>query len=170
MMLGHLGLAVWAMGAVLVESLTVQTDARLTRGESRELGGYEFLFVKLDHYEGPNFISDRGTFEVRKNGELQTTLTAEKRQYRRGQVMTEAGLQPGIFRDLFISMGEPIDNGAAWGVRFQVKPFIRWVWAGAGLMMLGGFALALDRRYRVRAREPVVNTEGAVDLSKAEPA
>jgi cytochrome c-type biogenesis protein CcmF len=151
MLLAHLGLAIWATGAVLVESLNVQTDVRMARDGVHELAGYQFKLSGLEHYEGPNYIADKGTMEIRRDGELIAVLHPEKRQYRAGgQVMTEAGIQPGVFRDLFVSLGEPMDDGAAWAVRLQYKPFIRWVWAGAALMMLGGFAAALDRRFRAR--------------------
>ena len=151
MLLAHLGLAVWVMGAVLVETLNIQTDVRMARDGTHTLAGYEFKLSGLDHYEGPNYIADKGTMEIRREGELIAVLHPEKRQYRAGgQVMTEAGIQPGVFRDLFVSLGEPMDDGAAWAVRLQYKPFIRWVWAGAALMMLGGFMAALDRRFRAR--------------------
>jgi len=72
----------------------------------------------------------------------------EKRAYASGgQVMTEAAIDPGFTRDLYVALGEPLGNGA-WALRVHVKPFVRWIWAGALLMMLGGLVAATDRRFR----------------------
>ena len=70
--------------------------------------------------------------------------------------MTEAGIDAGFTRDLFIALGEPLDSGAAWSVRIQTKPFIQWIWLGTVFMAVGGLLAACDRRYRrvgVRSKE-----------------
>jgi cytochrome c-type biogenesis protein CcmF len=64
--------------------------------------------------------------------------------------MTEAAIEPGLLRDLYVSLGEPVDNGTAWVVRVYVKPFIDWIWGGCLLMAMGGILAASDRRYRQR--------------------
>jgi cytochrome c-type biogenesis protein CcmF len=79
---------------------------------------------------------------------LQSTQRPQKRQYLRGQVMTEAALDAGFFADFYIAMGEPLDDGSAWAVRLYYKPMIRWVWLGALLMMFGGLIAATERRLR----------------------
>lgn len=61
--------------------------------------------------------------------------------------MTEAAIDAGIVRDLYIALGEPLDNGA-WVVRVYHKPFIIWIWLGCILMALGGILAITDRRYR----------------------
>ena len=66
--------------------------------------------------------------------------------------MTEAGIQAGVTRDLFVALGEPLADGA-WAVRIQIKPFVRWIWLGALLMALGGMLAATDRRYRTGKRQ-----------------
>ncbi len=69
----------------------------------------------------------------------------------RGNVMTEADIDPGFFRDLYVALGEPLENGA-WAVRVQYKPFVRWLWLGGLLMTAGGLLAATDPRYRKQAR------------------
>jgi len=72
----------------------------------------------------------------------------EKRAYASGgQVMTEAAIARGVIRDLYVALGEPLGNDS-WALRVHIKPFVRWIWAGALLMMLGGFVTATDRRFR----------------------
>ena len=64
--------------------------------------------------------------------------------------MTEAAIDTGLTRDLYVSLGEPVDGGA-WIVRVYVKPFVDWIWGGCLLMALGGLLAVTDRRYRVRS-------------------
>jgi len=155
MHLAHLGLAVCAMGVVLTSQQSSERDLRLAPGESLELGGYQFVFEGAEHFDGPNFTSDKGTIRVLDDGELVTVLHPEKRLYTVQQMpMTEAGIDPGFTRDLYVALGEPLDNGA-WAVRVHIKPFVRWIWLGSLMMALGGCLSASDRRYRVKVKTRV---------------
>jgi len=97
---------------------------------------------------------------VSKKGEFVTWLHTQKRIYNAGGMpMTEAGIDPGLFRDLYVSLGEQLDQtNDAWSVRLYHKPFIRWIWLGALLMSFGGVLAASDRRYRVKARNEQAST------------
>ncbi|MBT8433417.1 MAG: heme lyase NrfEFG subunit NrfE, partial [Gammaproteobacteria bacterium] len=79
--------------------------------------------------------------------------------------MTEAAIDAGLARDLFIALGEPLDNEGAWAVRIYYKPFIRWIWLGAIIMAIGGLFAASDRRYRRLVRSKAVAADGAEQLS-----
>ncbi|MBD3737318.1 MAG: heme lyase CcmF/NrfE family subunit [Pseudomonas balearica] len=155
MHLAHLGLAVCAIGVVLTSHQSAERDLRLTPGESLELGGYHFVFDGAEHHEGPNFTSDRATVRV-FDGERQiATLHPEKRLYTVQQMpMTEAGIDPGFTRDLYVALGEPLGDGA-WAVRVHIKPFVRWIWLGGLMMAFGGVLAASDRRYRVKVKTRV---------------
>ena len=148
MQTAHLGMAVCALGVVLTSVGSFERDMRMAPGESVEIGGYQFIFEGAEHFEGPNFTSDKGTVRILEEGKQIAVLHPEKRLYTVQQsVMTEAGIDAGITRDLFVALGEPLDNGA-WAVRVHIKPFVRWIWLGALLMALGGFVTAADRRFR----------------------
>ncbi|MGH8082669.1 MAG: heme lyase CcmF/NrfE family subunit [Lysobacter sp.] len=148
MTLAHTGVAIFLIGALLVEGLSVQREVALAPGKSLDLGRYSFRFDQVKHSVGPNYEADFGTVTVFDGGEELTVLHPEKRAYASGgQVLTEAAIARGFTRDLYVALGEPLGNGA-WAVRVHIKPFIRWVWLGALLMMLGGFVAAADRRFR----------------------
>ncbi|WP_455231791.1 heme lyase CcmF/NrfE family subunit [Geopseudomonas aromaticivorans] len=150
MQIAHLGIAVTALGVVLSSQYALERDLRMAPGESVEVGGYQFVFDGAQHHQGPNYTSDRGTVHVLQDGREITVLHPEKRVYPvRGMPMTEAGIDPGFTRDLYVALGEPLEDGA-WAVRLHVKPFVRWIWLGGLLMGFGGFLAALDRRYRVK--------------------
>ncbi|WP_277962104.1 heme lyase CcmF/NrfE family subunit [Pseudomonas sp. RIT-To-2] len=160
MHVAHLGIAVCALGVVLSSSHSAQRDLRMAPGESMDLAGYHFIFDGAQHYRGPNFTSDRGTMRVSKDGRDVTVLYPEKRLYTVQQsMMTEAGIDAGFTRDLYVALGEPLENGA-WAVRVHVKPFVRWIWFGGLLTALGGALAATDRRYRVKVRAKVRDVLG----------
>ena len=123
-------------------------------GDSLELGGYSFVFQGSTPLAGPNWYSDQGIIEVYRNERKITTLRPEKRIYTvQNMPMTEAGIHAGLTRDLFVAMGEPLDEqNHAWAIRVHIKPFVRWIWGGGIFMTLGGLLAATDKRYRLRAR------------------
>jgi cytochrome c-type biogenesis protein CcmF len=151
MTLAHFGVGLFLVGASLTNAVSTEKHLRMEPGDSFDLAGYSFQFEGTRHVVGPNFTADEGTFIVYRSGQRVTTMHPQKRSYRSGQSMTEAALDPGLTRDLYISLGEPLDaQGRAWAVRLYHKPFIRFIWLGALLMMAGGFLAASDPRYRRR--------------------
>ena len=160
MHLAHIGLAVCAVGVVLTSHQSAERDLRLAPGESLELGGYRFVFEGAVHHEGPNFTSDKGTIRVLDGDRQIAVLHPEKRLYTVQQMpMTEAGIDAGFTRDLYVALGEPLGDGA-WAVRVHIKPFVRWIWLGALMMGLGGTLAAADRRYRVKVKTRVRDALG----------
>jgi cytochrome c-type biogenesis protein CcmF len=150
MTLAHFGLAVFLVGALLTEGLSRQRELALAPGQSVTLGDHAFRFEGVQRHVGPNYVADTGSVQVSRDGVALGTMHPEKRSYASGgQVMTEAAIAPGVTRDLYVALGEPL-GGGSWAVRVHVKPFVRWIWMGAVLMALGGFVTATDRRFRRR--------------------
>ena len=154
MSLAHLGFAVSLAGICFVSVLEAERIERLAPGDSVTVAGYEFRFKGVRDVTGPNYRALRGEIDVFRNGQRMAQLTPEKRTYlSQNQPMTEAAIDPGFTRDLYVALGEPLGDGA-WSVRLHYKPFVRWIWFGAVLMALGGICAASDRRYRRRTVEP----------------
>ena len=136
-------------------------------GDIQEVAGYRFDFQRVSRVTGPNYDADQADFLVYRDDRVITALSPQKRRYRAsGQVMTEAAIDPGIFRDLFIAMGEPV-GGEAWAIRLQYKPMIRWIWFGALLVGFGALTTALDKRYRLRDRRALSSEQGLESPSHA---
>jgi cytochrome c-type biogenesis protein CcmF len=151
MLLAHAGLALFVLGVTGVRGLETGGEHSLRLGQVAELDGYRFAFVDLRREQGPNYVAARARFEVSRHGEAVATLFPEKRLYLVQQMpMTEAAVDRGLLRDLYVSLGEATPDGA-WVVRVQHKPFMNWLWAGVLLIALGGALAALDRRYRQRS-------------------
>ena len=153
MLLAHLGVAVFVIGVLLSESLSVTHDVRLTPGQHEVIAGYDFRFDGVHRTAGPNWRADQGVVTVQRDGRTVAVMHPQKRTYAREQVQTESAVDAGVFRDLYVALGEPMDANnieGAWALRLYYKPFIRWIWGGGLLMMLGGFVCAGDRRFRIK--------------------
>ncbi len=166
MLLAHCGVAVFIVGVTMVKGFEVEQDLRMNVGETSTVGGYTFRFDGVREVKGPNYIAARGTFHVSQDGREVTVMYPEKRRYTvQNQTMTEAAIAPGLVRDLYVSLGEPVDNGA-WSVRLYHKPFIDWIWGGCLIMALGGVLAISDRRYRLAWRRKEADVPAATQMAR----
>ncbi|WP_053979520.1 heme lyase CcmF/NrfE family subunit [Marinagarivorans algicola] len=163
MLTAHIGFMFCLMGASLNTIYSDQRDLRLEYGKPVSVGGHEFELTEVVGVTGPNYQAKRGEFKVFKDGKLQAVLHPENRNYvSGGNMMTEAAIDAGFMRDLYVALGDELD-ARAWSVRVHYKPFVRWIWLGALLMGFGGALAVFDKRYRrVKAKNTVVaNTVAA---------
>jgi cytochrome c-type biogenesis protein CcmF len=152
MLAAHAGVAVFVTGVALVKGGEVSEDASLRVGDSYVSNGWRYSFTDLRKVDGPNYVAARATFEVRGADGSVRVLQPEKRYYTVQQMpMTEAAIDRGFTRDIYLSLGEPGADGA-WLVRMQNKPFMAWIWAGCLMIAAGGLLAASDRRYRLARR------------------
>ena len=153
MHLAHLGIAVITVGITMVKSYEVERDVRMGLNDTVTIENYSFELTGVSDLDGPNYKALRGDIKVTKDGKYLEMLYPEKRKYFSSAMpMTEAGIDSGLFRDLYVSLGEPIEGERLqWSVRVFYKPFVSWLWYGAILMVLGGLLAVSDRRYRKSA-------------------
>ncbi|NMF88499.1 heme lyase CcmF/NrfE family subunit [Aromatoleum petrolei] len=148
MWLAHLGIGVFIIGVAMVGSLNSQIQVKMLAGDTAQLAGYTFTFRGVSNAPGPNYAAARATIEVSRGGVTFATLTPEKRFYEaQGMPMTEASIDIGPLRDVYVNLGDQLEDGA-WVVGLFYRPFISWIWFGCTLMALGGIFAAADRRYR----------------------
>ncbi|HEY7237752.1 MAG TPA: heme lyase CcmF/NrfE family subunit, partial [Burkholderiales bacterium] len=159
MVIAHLGVAVFVVGVTLVKGYESDRDVKMRPGDAVELAGYVFRLEGVAPARGPNYTAARATIAVTRNGKPVTTMYPERRMYPVAeQVMTEAAIHPGLTRDLYVSLGDALEepggkSGGAWLVKVQHKPFVDWIWTGCLIMAIGGVFAASDRRYRFAVRE-----------------
>jgi cytochrome c-type biogenesis protein CcmF len=155
MQLGHLGVAVTIVGVAVVSNYNIERNVRMGPGDSVQVAGYTFTMTELTDRRGPNFLADRAVIEVQRgDSQRRFTMNPEKRLYlATGMPMTQVALRPGLFRDLYVAMGEDLGDGS-WAMRVQYKPFVRWLWLGGLLMAIGGVLAVADKRYRRLATAP----------------
>ena len=153
MQLGHIGIAVFVIGVTMVGAYQEEKDVRMAPGDTVSVGGYQIRLVEVRPAQGPNYQATRGTFELGRHGKTEEVLYPEKRNYDSSTMpMTEAAIDAGLTRDIYVSLGEPLE-GNAWAVRVYYKPFVDWIWGGCLLMALGGLFAVMDKRYRLRLKK-----------------
>ena len=166
MMVAHLGVAVFIFGVTIVKTHEVERDVKMKPGDYTTIGNMRFTLREFREVQGPNYQAVRGLVDVTdisRGDRLVARMEPEKRVYRvQTMPMTEAAIRTGLLRDLYVSLGEPVESGA-WIVRLYVKPFVDWIWGGCVLMALGGLLAATDRRYRQKktAQEPATTSAAA---------
>jgi cytochrome c-type biogenesis protein CcmF len=149
MIVAHFGIGVFIIGVTMTNVYSIEKDIRMESGDLYEIGDYGFKFNGTTNTRGPNYRAVTGSFDIFRNEHIIATLLPEKRTYMvQKNPMTEAAIDAGFTRDIYIALGEPLENDQAWAVRIYYKPFIRWIWLGAIFMAMGGLLGALDRRYR----------------------
>ncbi|WP_394206041.1 heme lyase CcmF/NrfE family subunit [Shewanella waksmanii] len=168
MIIAHIGIAVSIVGATMVSNYSIERSVRMGPGVQQELAGYNFNYIETRNVVGPNYTAQQGQIEVTRDGEFVTMLRPDRRQYNvRTMDMTEAGIDWGLFRDLYITMGDPISR-TEYAVRLNYKPFVRWIWFGSIFMMVGGFFAASDKRYRrAKATAGAKKDDKKADLATA---
>lgn len=163
MLLAHFGIGVFILGVTLVKGYESEQDLRMEVNDVAKIGALSFKFEGAKEIAGPNFNASQGKFVVTSSGKEVAILHPEKRFYPvQGTMMTEADIEAGVFRDIYVSLGEPLENGA-WSVRIYIKPFVQWIWGGCILMALGGILALMDRRYRIINKKAAKETQEAFE-------
>ncbi|HSG60901.1 MAG TPA: cytochrome c-type biogenesis CcmF C-terminal domain-containing protein, partial [Pseudomonadales bacterium] len=152
MQIGHLGFALTVIGVCIVSQFSVEKDIRMAPGESASIGEYRFQFEGSRPITGPNFIGTEGIVRVFQGEREIAELHPQKRRYNAsGQIMTEASIDPGLWRDIYVAMGDELNEGA-WAIRLHYKPMVRFIWLGSLIMALGGFLAIVDKRYKLKVK------------------
>ena len=153
MQVAHLGIAVFVIGVTMVGAYQEEKDVRMLAGESVSVGGYDIQLQSVNSVPGPNYKAMQGTFLLSRNGKLEATMYPEKRSYFSSTMpMTEAAIDAGLTRDVYVSLGEELED-KSWAVRVYYKPFVDWIWGGCLLMALGGVLAMSDKRYRMKLKK-----------------
>ena len=162
MHLAHVGIAVFVVGVALVNGYQTEKDVKMAPGDTVSVGGYSFRFNGVNAQRGPNYQALVGDVALLRDGRVLRQLKPEKRNYFASSMpMTEAAIDSGLLRDVYVSLGEPIDRArpdGEWAVRVYHKPFVGWIWGGCLIMALGGLLAASDRRYRLPARRTAADS------------
>jgi len=157
MHLAHIGVAVFVAGVTLISAYEEEKDVRMFPDDTVTIAGYTFRLLGMREVQGPNYLAWQGVLELSQNGEVKQKLYPEKRFFHSSAMpMTKAAIDNGWLRDVYVSLGEPIDRAhpeKEWIVRVYYKPLANWIWGGTYLMSLGGLLAILDRRYRIRRKK-----------------
>ena len=146
MVIAHAGVAATVIGIAVSTGYGIQDDVKMAPGSSIILAGYRISFIDESPLVGANYRGTQAQFEVSHNQKI-TKIYPQKRIYNIGQMaMTEAAIDVSPFRDIYVALGEPLDD-KSWSVRVYFKPLIRWIWGGGFMILAGGLLALTDRRY-----------------------
>ncbi len=166
MFFAHIGVAIFIIGVTISTGYSVEEDLMMRPGDVKEMSGYRFRFEGAKSVAGPNYQAMEGTIHVSKGDKDIVVLHPQKRIYQvRGNSMTEADIDAGFFRHLYVALGQPVSEGG-WSVRLYYKPFVPWIWLGPAFAFFGGILAASDRRYRL-ARRKAVSQAGTTEAGMA---
>ena len=147
----HSGLGITIAGVAAMTAWSTEDIRVVQVGDSYELSGYTLTLTAVREVEGPNYVATVADMTLAKEGRRISTMHPEKRVYPvAGMPTTEAALDNGFLRDVYVALGDP-QAGGGWAMRTYYKPLANWIWGGAILMALGGALSLSDRRYRVAA-------------------
>ena len=137
-LLSHTGMALLVLGVGVVSSYSNEIELILKPGEKVEFTNKEIEFLGIQDVQGPNYISKTAEIKASDDKSLLNIKTEKRTYFPSGQVTTEAGIDTGLFKDFYVSLGDNFKEDS-WSFRLQSKPFIRWIWLGALLITLGTF-------------------------------
>lgn len=163
MLLAHMGFACTVLGVCLTSHYSTEKDVRMSPGDVIDLPRMSVALERVYKVDGPNYLADEALFHVQLGTERFDMKPQKRRYVASGTVMTEAAIDGALTRDVYIALGEPLEDGA-WAVRVYHKPFVRFIWLGAILMAMGAGVTLFDRRYRAarRAARDVPAVAGAM--------
>ena len=169
MSIAHLGIAMFVLGVTHVNTYSIETDVSMSIGETYQLRDYVFQFKGIENKRIDNYIANEGQFIVTRKNNMVTELNPQKRLYsNNSDLMTEASIDTTLSRDLYVSLGEPVDESAkTWSVRLYYKSFVVWIWLGGFTMALGALIAIFDRRYR-KIKKPIKRPSNEMNTELAE--
>jgi cytochrome c-type biogenesis protein CcmF len=172
MTIAHIGIGVLVAGVTASSAWQSEAILVMRPGETEALAGYDFTLTGIVDRQGPNYVARRATFEVSRDGSSVATLMPEKRFYPvERQPTSEAGIDTGWLRDLYVVLGDPAGTDGGHAVRIYHNPLVMWIWAGVLIMGVAGALSLTDRRHRVgapapaRARPPLPAPDPAAQMA-----
>jgi len=145
MIVAHIGIAILALGITFNKTYSTEKQLRIHPNESIQFANHDFYFDRINTNQGPNYQSVQAIFLVQHQKKLIGEIDAEQRIYTsHDEILSHPGILFNFWRDLYIALGNRFPDGS-WSVRLYYRPFVRWIWSGGLLTVLGGLLSVLVR-------------------------
>ena len=142
--IAHFGFSLLILSILFNNIFSSELITNLKVGESFKNDRFEIVFKDLKKFEEKNYISFKGNFLIKEN-EIENELKPELRVYNQPNIITsEADIKTSFFTDKFITMNT-VQNEEYFNIRYQVKPFMLWIWISVLLISMGG-SISLFRK------------------------
>jgi len=144
--IAHFGFSLLILSILFNNIFSTELITNLKVGESFKNNRFEIVFDDLKKFQKKNYISFKGNFSIREN-EIEDNLEPELRIYNQPNIITsEADIKTTLFTDKFITINT-VQNQEYFNVRYQVKPFMLWIWISVLLICLGGLISLFKKKY-----------------------
>ena len=135
--LAHFGFSLLILSILFNSIFSREVITNLKVGEKYDNNKIEIIFNNLKKTENKNYISFKGYFLIKEN-DLEDELEPELRVYNQPNIITsEADIKITLFTDKFITMNS-VQNQEYFNIRYQVKPFMLWIWISVLFISMGG--------------------------------
>ncbi|MDC3152172.1 heme lyase CcmF/NrfE family subunit [Pelagibacteraceae bacterium] len=138
--LSHLGFGILIFFIILNHNFSKEYDLNIKVGETKKMGD-----IKIEKRENYNvIIGNFNIFDFKKN--YKKELNPEIRVYDNPQTLTfESAIKTDLKQDFYLTMSN-INGSDFYNVKFQVKPFMLWIWLAAFLTASGGLLRTFKRK------------------------
>ena len=143
--LSHFGFSLLILSILFNNIFSSEVITNLKVGETFKNEKFKIEFNDLKKFEKRNYISFKGYFLI-EGKKSKEKLEPELRVYNQPNIVTsEADIKTTLLSDKFITINT-VQNEEYFNVRYQIKPFMLWIWISVILISLGGVSSLFKRR------------------------
>ena len=144
--IAHFGFSLLILSILFNNLFSTETITNLKVGETFENSDTKIVFESVNQKQEKNYKSIIANFNIYNSNGDKDKLSPELRIYNQPIIVTsEADIKTTIMNDKFIVINL-VQNQEFFNVRYQVKPFMLWIWLSVILISIGGFLSILKRR------------------------
>lgn len=144
--IAHIALGLLLISISLNSSLSTERAISLKINETEQYKDLTINFQNINLSNGSNYDAIKADLLIQTTNGKSFKLSPEKRRYfTRGQITTETAIHASPIRDIYITIGDQLDDGS-WVVNIQLNYLIRWIWFSAILMSFAGILLIITNK------------------------
>ena len=144
--IAHMSLGLLLVSISFNSLLSTERALSIDINSMEEYKDLKIFFEDIGVENNSNYDSIQASFLVEDQNGRAFNLKPEKRRYfTRGQITTETAIHVTALRDIYITIGDQLDDGS-WVVNVQINYLIRWIWFSALLMGFAGIILVFSKR------------------------
>jgi len=145
--IAHFGFSLLILSILFNNIFSTEIITNLKIGETFITEKFKINFEKIDQREGHNFKAVIGKFSIENSNGSIEILKPELRIYNQPNIVTsEADIKTNFFTDKFMTMNL-VQNQDYFNIRYQVKPFMIWIWLSVLMISLGGLKSLIKKKY-----------------------
>ena len=147
--IAHFGFSLLILSILFNNIFSNEVITNLKIGETFKTEKFTINFENIDQEDEKNFKAIIGKFNIQYLDGSSDILNPELRIYNQPNIITsEADIKTNLFTDKFMTMNY-VQNQEYFNIRYQVKPFMIWIWISVLLITFGGSLSFFNKRYEI---------------------